>query len=366
MLRAMDASSSGKVFPTITSIPWVPAKDVLGGEASDFTPWLQQPGNLEVLGAALKLDELTAVATEHNVLGKRLDILARALDEDGEEIPVCIENQYGVSDANHLGRLIAYLAQQERGRAVWVVERAHDAFIAGVRFLNRTSTDEVGYYLVEVRFTPAPNGTFYVHYEVLAAPVAGEGSGRKGGAAALVNPTKVEFLNNVLELVRPELTRAGFPAMNTHARGHYLWMSWPTGLWFRTFAKRLDMRVNKSSALLALFINGFATKEANAAGAEVLRDALGDRLTAAVPPGTEIDWDRHGSGLRKVIRFVLSGGGYANSTPEAVAIWGADCCKAVLAVLSNNPIPDFAEQVEALSPGALLGGPHDEDPDLDE
>lgn len=100
-----------KVFPKITPIPWLSAKEVLGGEASDFTPWLQLPDSLEILGAALKLDDLTAIATEHNALGKRLDILARALDEDGEEIPVCIENQYGMSDADHLGRLIAYLAQ---------------------------------------------------------------------------------------------------------------------------------------------------------------------------------------------------------------------------------------------------------------
>lgn len=363
----MNADTPGKTFPTITAIPWVPAKDVLGGEASDFTPWLQQPANLEVLGAALKLDDLTAVATEHNVLGKRLDILARALDADGEEIPVCIENQYGVSDANHLGRLIAYLAQQERGRAVWVVERAHDAFIAGVRFLNRTSTDEVGYYLVEVRFTPAPNGTYYVHYEVLAAPVEGEGAGRKGSSPALVNPTKVEFLNTVLELIKPELTQAGFPAMNTHARGNYLWMSWPPGLWFRDFAKRLDLRVNKSSAVLALFINRFATKEANVAGAEVLREEIGDLLAATVPVGTEIDWDKHGAGQRKVIRFVLPSEGYEDGDTERVAAWATACCKAVLNVLAEHPIADFAARVEARAPGATLTAlPEDPDEDPDD
>jgi hypothetical protein len=93
----------------------LPARNVLGGEASDFTPWLHLQDNLDVLGRALGLDDLTAGSTEHNVLGKRLDILASATDEDGQEVPVCIENQYGTSDASHLGRLVAYLAQQERG-----------------------------------------------------------------------------------------------------------------------------------------------------------------------------------------------------------------------------------------------------------
>jgi hypothetical protein len=77
------------------------------------------------LGTALRLEDLRAVTTEHNVLGKRLDILAAATDENGEEVAVCIENQYGMSDADHLGRLIAYLPQHDRGRAVWVVEQAH-------------------------------------------------------------------------------------------------------------------------------------------------------------------------------------------------------------------------------------------------
>ena len=111
---------------------------------------------------------------EHNVLGKRLDILATALDESGEEVAVCIENQYGMSDPDHLGRLIAYLAQHERGRAVWVVERARDAFVAAVRFLNRTSSDDVGYYLVQVRFTHGTSG-YQVHFSTCRTDRLGEG-----------------------------------------------------------------------------------------------------------------------------------------------------------------------------------------------
>ncbi|MEQ1874617.1 MAG: hypothetical protein ABL953_12920 [Ilumatobacteraceae bacterium] len=85
----MSQSGVGKTFPPITAVSWLPAKSVLGGEASDFTPWLQQESSLAILGRALKLEDLMAVTAEHNVLGKRLGILARALDENGEEVPVC-------------------------------------------------------------------------------------------------------------------------------------------------------------------------------------------------------------------------------------------------------------------------------------
>jgi hypothetical protein len=346
-----------KGFPSITAIPWLPAKEVLGGEASDFTPWLQMPESLAILGAALKLDDLTAIATEHNVLGKRLDILARALDEDGEEIPVCIENQYGVSDADHLGRLIAYLAQQERGRAVWIVEKAHDAFVAGVRFLNRTSTDEVGYYLVQVRFTTAAAGGYHVHFDVLAAPIAWEGSGRRSGGSKLANPDRVDYLEAIHDRVRQPLLDAGFSSMNTHAHGAYLWMRWPKGFWFTPYATRLDIRVTKKDAIVALYIWGFDTKAANVAAAAVLHDELGDVLAAAVPPGTDIGWDAVGSGLRKVIRLSMPGQGYGIGDPDVAASWAEACSTAVLGTLTAHPIPDLAgrigETVPAPAPADL-------------
>ena len=74
------------------------------GARSDGT---QQTSILPILGAARKPEELRTLTAEHNVLGKRPDILASGIDENGEEGPVCIENQYGMSDAGHLGRLIA-------------------------------------------------------------------------------------------------------------------------------------------------------------------------------------------------------------------------------------------------------------------
>lgn len=342
-----------RTFPGITAIPWLPAKEVLGGEASDFTPWLQQAASLEILGTALKLDDLTAIATEHNVSGKRLDILARALDEDGEEIPVCIENQYGTTDASHLGRLIAYLAQHERGRAVWIVEQAHDAFVAAVRFLNRTSTEEVGYYLVQVRFAKAPSDGYHVHFDVLAAPIAWEGPGRRGGGGTkLVNAAKVEYLEAIHELVRPGLLSAGFASMKT--RGAYLWLPWPEDLWFKPYGKRLDIRVTRDKCLVALYVNGFATKTANVIAADIVRERLGETLRANLPAETEIEWEATGSGLRKVVRLELQGHGYVGGDVSTAGSWSALCCQTLLNVIRAHPIADLAGQVRARSPGSVL------------
>lgn len=340
--------------PTITEIPWLTAREVLGGEASDFTPWLVRHDSLEILGRSLKLDDLTPVMPEHNVLGKRLDILARAIDEDGDEIPVCIENQYGTSDPNHLGRLIAYLAQQERGRAVWLVEDAHDAYVAAVRFLNRTSTDEAGYYLVRVRFARAPESGFHVHFDVLAAPIAWEGSGRRGPGSRLANPEKVTFLTDVGDAIGKPLRESGFSPRPPHARGAYLRVQWPTGHWFRQLGEGFDVRVTGGATSLAIYIEKFSTKDENVAAAEILQERYQSALDSTLPSETECIWDFAGTGHRKPIKFELEGEGYVDGDASTAAQWLVSTCRALLGVFDSDPIPDLFDEVESRVPQSTL------------
>ena len=72
---------------TISAVQWMAARDVLGAEASHFTPWLAD--NLDILADALGLAELILVETESDVAGNRLDILATGIDDDGDARPVC-------------------------------------------------------------------------------------------------------------------------------------------------------------------------------------------------------------------------------------------------------------------------------------
>lgn len=363
---APAAEAFNDAFPSITAVQWLPAKEVLGGEASDFTPWLQQPSILPILGAALKLEELTTVTAEHNVLGKRLDILATALDENGEEVAVCIENQYGMSDPDHLGRLIAYLAQHERGRAVWVVERAHDAFVAAVRFLNRTSSEDVGYYLVQVRFTHGPGSAYQVHFEVLAAPIAWEKGGKKsGGSKKPVNASKKAYLDAIHDKIGGGLLDAGFSSSNTHARGAYLWARWPPKLWFRPYGARLDIRANKDDMVAAVYVNGFDTRDANTAAIGILRDRLSGPLGEQLPRGSVLDWDMVGSGHRSLVRTVLAGAGYGSGDNDIAAEWALAAATAWLNVLEENPVADLERRVIDVVPNARLGSGDDDSDEQD-
>ena len=336
-----------QAFPTITAVDWLKASEVLGGEASDFTPWLEQPDNLQILGNALKLDELTATAREHNVAGLRLDILASAFDEDGEELPVCIENQYGATDGGHLGRLIAYLAQHERGRAVWVVEEATDAFVAAVRFLNRTSTNAAGYYLVQVKFTHGAKGGYQVHFEVLAAPSAWEREPSPGGSPKPLNMTKVTYLNAVMEGVAPRLKAAGYPNFNTHRRGAYLWVAWPPGLWWRRFGRRLIIRAVQHAARMSVYSRELGSRTRNRAAMEILREHIGKKLDASVPAGTIVKWNAAGKGVTEAVWFEREGLGYDGGDPKEMVEWAGALAELWAQLLSKSPIPDLEQQVDA-------------------
>jgi hypothetical protein len=347
--------------PVIRPVQWITAREVLGGEASDFTPWLQQPESMAILGRALKLEDLRAIAVEHNVLGKRLDILAEAIDENGEDVPVCIENQYGESDADHLGRLIAYLAQQERGRAVWIVERAHEAFVAAVRFLNRTTTDDVGYYLAEVRFTHGAEGTYQVHFEVLAAPIDWERAGRRHRTGRPVNPDRKAFLDAIVETLRPSLLGANCPNIVAHKRGTYANVKWPLDHWARTvLSRRFTINATKNETLVKILVELFQTREANTAAVDIVRSRLGATLEAALPPGSTVAWAAGQGGHRDVVTLATAGG-WADGNVDDAAAWADAASRAVIAVLADNPIPDLVDLVAARVPDAALGGDLEDD-----
>lgn len=355
----VDQLPVSSTFPTVTAVTWLPAKSVLGGEATDFTPWLAQPHILSLLGDALKLENLSTVAQEHPVLGKRLDILATAEDESGDEVPVCIENQYGISDASHLGRLIAYLAQHESGRAVWIVEEAHDAYVAAVRFLNRTASDEVGYYLVQVRFTHGADSGYQVHFEVLAAPIAWEKP--SGGAKKPVNQGKVAWIRALHDLIRPATLGLGFPSMNAHARGAYIWVRWPDQAWIHALGRNLSIRARKDSMLVAVSVHSYATREDNRTAVTILEEKLSGPLDNALPKGCEVQWGTTQAGHREQVRVIRRDLGYTAGDVQEAASWSEAVVAAWMSVVQKNPITNLDAEVETRGGSATKAEDTDED-----
>jgi hypothetical protein len=113
-------------------------------EASDFTPWLAS--NIQALGAALGLD-LELGATETAVGDFSLDLLAKDL---GSGRPVIVENQFGSTDHDHLGKLITYAAGLDAGVIIWIAETIREEHRQALEWLDRRTDSAVDVFGVVV------------------------------------------------------------------------------------------------------------------------------------------------------------------------------------------------------------------------
>lgn len=116
-------------------------------EASDFTPWLAEPENIQLLAEALGLPALQVEETEATVGPFRADILCSEPDSDGY---VLIENQLERTDHRHLGQILTYAAGLDAVKVVWVSPDFTEEHRAALDWLNRISSEEFLFFGVQI------------------------------------------------------------------------------------------------------------------------------------------------------------------------------------------------------------------------
>lgn len=149
----------------LSKLVQVPLREAWKHEASDFTPWLAETDNLNALADALGISELVLVATEHWVGEFKLDILCT----DGDD-QVIIENQLEKTDHTHLGQIIAYAAGVGARKVVWVAEKFRPEHAAALQFLNDNTTDDLGFFAVEVELWRIGDSPLAPKFEVVVKP----------------------------------------------------------------------------------------------------------------------------------------------------------------------------------------------------
>lgn len=115
-------------------------------EAQDFTPWLAQSENLEVLAETLNM-ELELEAQEKNVGPFRADILCKSAD-DGSW--VLVENQLERTDHLHPGQLLTYAAGLQAVTIVWVAAQFTEEHRATLDWLNEITDENFRFFGLQV------------------------------------------------------------------------------------------------------------------------------------------------------------------------------------------------------------------------
>ncbi len=130
-------------------------------EALDFTRWLAEPENIELLSDEVGIG-LHVLQTEASVGRFNVDILA---EEENTGRKIIIENQLETTDHSHLGQLITYAAGLEAQYVLWIVREVREEHRQAVDWLNEHTDDEINFFLVAIELwqigdsPPAPKFT---------------------------------------------------------------------------------------------------------------------------------------------------------------------------------------------------------------
>jgi len=159
---------SGHAVTHVSRGTRLPLSEVFGGgEAVRMTPEIAR--NIDVLDEVLSCwFDSDTTETEVPLLSRSLDVLATAeIPGTGEEIAVAIENQYGVADPDHFGRLVGwYMPETSADMGVLIAEGFDPHLIRAVEE-GRVVKPKYGLWLVEAT-GQVVNGEPVVSYELQA------------------------------------------------------------------------------------------------------------------------------------------------------------------------------------------------------
>ena len=121
----------------------VDIRKLWGHEQYDFSNWLKEDQNIELLNEKIGLT-LTDVETEVYVGSYRCDLVAK--DEiSGEK--VIIENQLESSNHDHLGKIITYASGLDANVIVWIVKEAREEHRSAIEWLNNNTAEKINFFL---------------------------------------------------------------------------------------------------------------------------------------------------------------------------------------------------------------------------
>src|SRR5262249_12899682 len=143
----------------------VRAADLWRHEEHEFTPWLATEDNIRRLADALGL-ELQVEGVEVPVGPFCADILAK----DPSDNLVVIENQFGKTNHDHLGKILTYADTLGATGVVWIAERFTDEHRKAIEWLNEHTSEDLGLYAVEIELWKIDTSKPALRFNVLSQP----------------------------------------------------------------------------------------------------------------------------------------------------------------------------------------------------
>lgn len=174
-------------------------------EEKELSPWIEK--NIDLLNEVLNL-QIEIASREEYIHNFRVDL---AGTDNLLQVPVIIENQFGQSNHDHLGKLITYSAAKEAGIIIWIANEIQIAHREALDWLNKISPQEMTFYGVELEVFQIDNSLPAPYFRIVAGPPP---SKRKITISTEISPRNNRYLDFFNKLrskilsIQPNFTRA--------------------------------------------------------------------------------------------------------------------------------------------------------------
>ena len=189
-----------------------------------FTPWLAQAENLDILGDTLGL-ELEGASVEMELGSFRADIVCK---DSRTGSSVLIENQLKRTDHEHLGKLLTYAASLRAVTVVWLAATFREEHRAALDWLNRITPDDFRFFGLEIELWKIEESLAAPKFNIVSMPndwSRSVGSAIGGAKQSETKLRQMEYWSG-LQSVLDELS--GQVAGNRKAQAQH-WMDYPIG-----------------------------------------------------------------------------------------------------------------------------------------
>lgn len=150
----------------LSKLSKIELREVWGHEATDFTSWLSQPENLDLLSEEIGVD-IKLVQTEANVGRFNVDILA---EEESSGRKIVIENQLEDTNHDHLGKIITYASGYDAEIIIWIVRDIREEHQKAVEWLNEHTDERISFFLIKLELWQIESSNPAPKFEVIVSP----------------------------------------------------------------------------------------------------------------------------------------------------------------------------------------------------
>lgn len=135
-------------------------------EAYDFTNWLAEESNLNLLGEEIGID-IKLIKTEADVGRYNVDILA---EEENTGRKIIIENQLEMTDHDHLGKIITYASGYDANIIIWIVKDVRDEHKQAIDWLNEHTDEKINFFAVKMELWKINDSPCAPKFQIISKP----------------------------------------------------------------------------------------------------------------------------------------------------------------------------------------------------